>query len=181
MTEDIHLTKYLRTNKDNTDLKFIKLISASCMGCSGIQKFNTKYNNFLKLKDEYKDFFKRSTFYNLDCEDFLKVIKNKKNILVYFDPPYFNSNNRNYNSSFINKEEYHDGTTFYITILNYFKNSSKPCLFVLNKIDVINYLFKSYLYKEYKGNYQNTMKQKKDIKGIKTKKHHMVYMNNFKI
>jgi hypothetical protein len=34
-------------------------------------------------------------------------------------------------------------------------------MLVLNKIDVINYLFKNYIYKEYKGTYNNTYKKGK--------------------
>jgi len=163
MTKDIELTKYLR---DKDDCKFIELISKSIRGTYSISKFNTKFNNFMKKKEEYKNMFERTKFYNMDVLEFLKLIPVKKNNLIYFDPPYFNSDNSYYNTYMDN---YSDGTTCYLTILDFFIKTSHHCIFVMNKIDIINHIFKEYYHQEYEGTYQNTTKKKK---------HHIIYTKN---
>ncbi len=167
INQDKELTKYLIKNKD--DFKIIRLISMSTCSCYSIKKFETKINNFIKKKNEYIDMFKKIEFYNLEFNEFLELHNRKKNILFYFDPPYFNSNNLYYDTKFIDKNDYHDGTSIYIQILKHFEKNEKNLnisnLFVLNKIDIINYIFKKYIHSEYKGIYQNT----------KNKKHHIIY------
>jgi len=167
MKIDAELTDYLKKNKEDT--KLIQMMSKSVSSCFSITKFITKFDNFLKKKKEYIDMLNRTAFYNLEANEFINKHKHKKNILFYFDPPYFNSNNKEY--TVCDKEGYYDGTTIYIEILKHFKTSKASNLFILNKIDVINYIFKDYIYSEYTGVYGN--------KG-KTKKHHIIYSSNIK-
>ncbi|MCP4119572.1 MAG: hypothetical protein GY737_30060, partial [Desulfobacteraceae bacterium] len=170
MKEDKELTQYLRNNKGEIN-PMIYLISSSVGNCCQINKFYTKFNNFMNKKTEYKELFKRIRFYNMDAQEFIKKHQAKKNILFYFDPPYFNSNNINYNHCLNKTNSYHDGTSIYIDILEHFKKQSNNSysIFVLNKIDIINYVFKDYFYQEYKGVYQNTGKNIK---------HHIIYTKN---
>lgn len=168
--EDKELTHKLRQDKEKH--KIICLMAASVSSCYSISQFNTKFNNFMKKKDDYIDFFKKAQFYNMESNAFIEKHKNKKNILFYFDPPYFNSCNKSYDDVFIEENGYYDGTSTYIQILKQFETSKASNMLVLNKIDVINYLFKNYIYKEYKGTYNNTFKKGKN------QKHHIIYTSN---
>jgi len=58
-------------------------------------KLLKKIENFKKKKTEYQEFFKICEFYNMDYKDFIEnVVKpKKKKTLIFYDPPYFNSNN----------------------------------------------------------------------------------------
>ena len=167
--EDIELTHFLRDNKNNKDYYLITKAADSVSGCFSITKFKTKLKNFRVKENEYKDMFKRCEFYNSPADEFIKTVKNKNDdILFYFDPPYFNSNNTDYDNSFRDKNKYYDGTSIYINILEIMETTNLKCLFVLNKIDVINYIFKKFIYLEYEGQYQNISKKPK---------HHIVYKN----
>lgn len=139
-----------------------------------IQKnLNNSINNFKKKMDLYKHFFDKVKLFNLEFNEFMEIIPKEKTCLIFFDPPYFNSSNRDYvNYSNDNKKiSYCDGTTIYLNILSYFENNNdknKILLMVINKIDIINYLFKQYTYLEYKGIYN----------GSKNIKHHIIYIKN---
>ena len=103
--------------------------------------------------------------------------KNKSK-LIFFDPPYFNSNNTDY--QYMTKNDtYRDGTTIYIDIFNYFKQTNNKVIFIMNKIDVINYIFKDYYNNEYHGSYQNTGSRNINTQTRKKSvKHHIVYTKN---
>ena len=167
ITEDHQLTIFLK-KKESYIYNIIKLIGLSVCNCFSISKFRTKLKNFKNKETEYKNLFKKCTFYNMTSLQFVDKIKHKKKLLIYFDPPYFNSHNLNYHNEFKNKD-YHDGTSIYIEILNIMKDKNINSIFVLNKIDIINYLFKDFFLKEYTGTYQNNGKNKK---------WHIIY-NNF--
>jgi len=129
----------------------------------------------------FTQIFKQIKFFNIDAAEFLKKLPKYKKCLVYFDPPYFNSNNTQYQDKMKQKvdkmNDYNDGTSIYITILNYFNKAkndhtkNKICILAINKIDVINYIFKDYYLKDYEGRYQNIGKSKKK---------HIIYSVNLK-
>lgn len=127
-----------------------------------------KIRNFEKKIPEYEDFFKRCVFYNMDVGDFLKVCNEKKNILLYFDPPYFNANNLYYTKETRTPDNtYKDGSTHYLHILEQTKKE-KHFVFVMNKIDIIDYIFKDFNRYSYAGRYLNNGKNLKI---------HVVYSN----
>ena len=142
-----------------------------------IDKGKTKIKNFRSKKIEYMCFLEKCEFFNMDCNDFLKLIPIEKKALIYFDPPYFNSNNKMYCDNFKEGEDYHDGTYIYLNILESFKNKNNnhKKLFVLNKIDIINYLFKEFYYLEYSGSYCNTIVNKINNTKKNVKKHIIYY------
>lgn len=138
------------------------------------EKGQTKIKNYLEKKSVYNKFYKRVTFYNLDCIEFIEKVEAKKPI-YFFDPPYFDSSNEGYfNINDSNRfDVYYDNTTFYIKILESFKKYKS--LLIINKVDILNYMFKDYIYKEEIGTYGNTL-YKRGMKG-KNKKHHITYTN----
>jgi site-specific DNA-adenine methylase len=120
----------------------------------GKDKGKTKLNNYHQKFNEYKLFFNKVKFFNLIDSDFLKLIKDSgKKALIFFDPPYFNSSNKGYHKLNFNYNEleYQDGTTLYLNIFEMFKHDDKNTLiFIMNRLDIINYVFKEYLIKEIK-------------------------------
>lgn len=155
-------------NKSHT----LKLITntLNCRLCS-IDQGTKKLNAYQNKLEDYKKFFSKVRLFNLNCKDFLKLIPKDKKTFIYFDPPYFNSSNEQYDKYVENdKSIYKDGTSIYIDILNIFKDAppNMNCMMVMNKIDVINFIFKEYFHSEYQGKYQNLGKNKK---------HHIIYAN----
>lgn len=128
-----------------------------------LKKGDTKIKNYKERINIYKKFFKKVKFFNMDCGSFLKILP--KNAFVFFDPPYFNSCNVNYNNKIPSINGYRDGTGLYLIIYNYFKEGKKG-LFILNKLDFFDYFFNQWKIKEIKGIYNNL---------FKNKKHHIIY------
>ena len=129
-----------------------------------IEKFNNKVNNYIEKINDYKIFFDKVKIFNLEFNDFIKELPKNKKILIFLDPPYFNSSNTCYDK-YINKdtkanEDYKDGTKLYIDIYELFKKKNKniKIIMIINKINFINYFFKDWLYKTFNGFYQNTNK-----------------------
>lgn len=131
-----------------------------------------KVKNFNAKKDRYRDLFNKCQFSNLDYDEFIRNLPNNKRVLIFLDPPYFNSDNTRYSNNFKEEDGYNDGTSVYIKLYEHMKKSPHCVLFVMNKIDLINYIYKDFIKFEYKGTYQNTAMSKG-----KSKKHHIVYSN----
>lgn len=164
--------KYIDYDKDNItkiipkDDYLLKYLFKATYGMSLKQRGVSKLKNFKLMKNKYQEFFKRCEFFNYDAQDFVEILKKEqdKKILIYYDPPYFSSSNQTYINN-NNNEIYQDNTTMYINILKNYQELNISQLFVMNKLDVINYLFKDYKFNEYKETYGLT----------KNKKYHIVY------
>lgn len=169
---DIKLTEYIRGLND----PLLKLMTRSSMlHLYSIKNLKTKLNNLQKMSKSqlYKSFFDCCTFSNLDFMDFIdKVMKENKGkrILFYFDPPYFNSNNKQYicmndNNTVDKHIKVIDNTQMYIDIIDMFKSGSCGILCVLSSNAIMDYLYKGYEYKEYykiyNGNYKTANGNKK--------------------
>ena len=141
-------------------------------GLCSIDSAHRKIKNFSLKKDTYIQFFNNATFFNLDYLDFIESLPKDKKILIYLDPPYFQSNNKTYDNAKREDDGYCDGTTMYIKLYELLKSSSHDILFIMNKIDLINYIYKDFIKKEYKGTYNNS-----GAKKGKSPKHHIVYAN----
>ena len=131
------------------------------------QKAVRKIIRFKEKIELYKPMFAKIKLFNLDCIKFLELIKNKKKedkkIFTYFDPPYFNSSTDQYQSMIKpDKDGYNDGTYIYIDIFNWFKDH-KDNTMIINKIDILNYLFTKWIDINYGGIYQGTKNVKKHI------------------
>lgn len=137
-----------------------------------IQKGKDKIRLFKSKKNLYIDMFKKCTFINKSYKEFIKNLPTDKKILIFYDPPYFNSSNTEYQNDF-KENEYNDGTIMYIDILNYMKDLNYHQIFIMNRIELINYLFKNFIKLEYGGSYQNSAKKG----GTKRLKKHILYSN----
>ena len=134
--------------------------------CS-ISKASRKIFRFKEKIDLYKPMFAKIKLFNLDCIKFLDIIEKKKKegkkIFTYFDPPYFNSSTDQYQSMIeADKDGYKDGTYIYVDIFNWFTDNKDNCM-VINKIDILNYLFGEWMDFNYGGIYQGTKNIKKHI------------------
>lgn len=175
--KDANFTNKLRALDDYS----IKLL---CRGMNNnlfmYKKGVKKISNFLEKKEEYKKFFDKITFWNLKSSDaFDKINKIDKKILIFHDPPYFNSSNTSYFNEPIsigNKLISHpDATALYIHILNQFEKKHDNIL-IINFTAVIHYIFKDYEKKQFEVIYQNSSK-KKNKEYQKTKSVHVIYSN----
>lgn len=156
------------------------LLSLVCRGMTHrlfkISKGQSKIKNYREKIADYTAFFARVTLYNVDAVEFLALLPSSRRVLVFFDPPYFNSNNLEYKSN--NKEGvYNDGTQLYVDIHNAFTNphteirANHRLVLLVNRLAFLNHFFKPWFSMEYTGTYQNTR-----TKGaLKSPKHHMVY------
>lgn len=149
-----------------------------------IKKGKTKIKNYQEKLTEYKSFFDRVKFFNMDASDFVKMVNNtNKKALIFYDPPYFSSHNKGY-QKFNNEENietYFDGTTCYLNIFKDFndKDNNNTLYFIMNKIDILNFIFERYKISEIKGKYGNTQ-MKKGLTNIKSIKYHIIYAHNHK-
>ena len=118
-----------------------------------IQRGYSKIENYEAKITEYKKFFDKVTFYNMDAINML--VAKKQKILIYFDPPYFNSHNKYYQDNTEEEDGYHDGTKIYSEIYDLFNSDlkDKVLIFTLNKIHLINKFFDKWNYMEYDGLY----------------------------
>ena len=97
---------------------------------------NTKITN-----SDYKDIFNEYQFNN-KC-------------FLFLDPPYLFSNNSGYTPQ-INKN---DMTLIIVDILKLLKNSKCKIMLIINKLDILTYLFKDYIKGEYEKIYQISKKK----------------------
>lgn len=146
---DAELTDTLKKNSDYVMEKMCSFRGR----LKKISKGHDKIRVFEKRKSNYKPFFKKVKFFNKTHSEFIDNLPKGKRILIFFDPPYFNSSNAEYNHYCKNGKD-NDQTIFYLDILNYFKNPNYKSIMIMNKIALINYLFKDYMRKEYDNTYQ---------------------------
>jgi site-specific DNA-adenine methylase len=174
---DKDLTDYIHKHPSELGFKIMRIFRGSTYRLLMLKSGNSKINNFLSCLKNYKLFFDKVKFFNLPYHEFMNLLAENKKILVFFDPPYFNSNNREYqNKIHINETEHHkdrydDGTEIYLDIFKYFEENKFNCLFVMNKIAIINHIFCKYNFNEYRGYYGNNTTKGKTIKW------HMFYKN----
>lgn len=147
-----------------------------------LHKGKQKIKNYKEKLTEYKSFFDHVKFFNMEALDFIKMVNNtNKKSLIFYDPPYFNSHNKSY-CKFNNEEDekiYFDGTTSYLNIFKDFdnKDNQNTLFFIMNKIDIINYIFQKFKIGEIKGKYGGTqLRTKSDT--FKSIKWHIIYAKN---
>lgn len=125
-------------------LRFILCGESICKNQISIQKVENKISRFEKKKKIFNDFFQRCEFFNKNFDDFMRGQLLKRETLIYYDPPYFDSSNKHYNSfvSGIDKSvKYSDNTTLYVDMLKWIY-SLNNCyhIMVLNKLCLFDYL-----------------------------------------
>jgi hypothetical protein len=179
--EDIDLSKYMRTLKDKSYLPYV--FRGANENVFKVSSGETKIRNFIEKQDIYKMFFSKCEFLNFDIKELVIYMEEhypNKKILYFHDPPYFNSSNISYNmpsDSIENNFSYRtDNTILYIDILEEFKKKN-DCIMILNKIELINYIFKEYIGREYGKTYQNHAGTANKKKTRKNATIHIIYKN----
>ncbi len=111
-----------------------------------LSKGNTKLKNYNKKIDDYKKFYNKVKFFNMDYSNFIEKLPKKKKILIFFDPPYLDSNNQNYKkfSLSINRKEFYDPSTLYLKIKDIFDSKKYDCLAIYNYFGLLDYFYKEY-------------------------------------
>jgi len=98
---------------------------------------------------------------NKDYTEILKKYHNKKNVLIFLDPPYFDSFNSMYMG--MKGKTQIDNTQMYINILNFLKTCKCQCMMILNDCALFRYLFSEYIVHTYDKIYQSTKRHVKHI------------------
>ena len=147
-------SKYLR--KHGTTVEKLLFRSMNCDTYNYVKGLR-KINNFKAKIPEYKKLFKKLRFKNKDIAD-LKIPTTKR-VLVFYDPPYFDSCNKTYmqkpttiKGKFI---RYPDNTKLYLDVLNKFKNYSFDQIMIINFTCLMHHLFGEYEDRRYDRQYNN--------------------------
>jgi len=98
------------------------------------------------------------------CLDYKEVFdkhKDDKDVLVFLDPPYLDSDNTQYavHSKKNETKIIKDNTGMYIDIKEFIETAKCKVLFICNSNELIRYLFKDYVRGEYDKIYQLTKKK----------------------
>jgi site-specific DNA-adenine methylase len=106
--------------------------------------------------DDLKEVFDKIKWFDNFDKAVNCVSKNKKGF-IFFDPPYFMSDNKQYYGSNITDEnkKINDNTSFLIRILEYFKDPTIKCkmMLIINKSELMCYLFDGFIRGEYEKLY----------------------------
>jgi site-specific DNA-adenine methylase len=128
-----------------------------------------KIRNYKEKLDIYEDFFKNVKLFNLDYIKFLDELPKNKKVLIFFDPPYIDSNNKGYQKfegDTVDRKEFYDPSTTFIKIKDYFDNKNFDCLAIFNYLGLLDYFYKEYKTEEIKSRY-----------GAGNYKYHVIYKN----
>ena len=102
---------------------------------------------------------KNALFTNLDYKAVFDKYKNDEDAFLFLDPPYLFSDNSSYHP----QNENNDMTMILIDILDYLKYCKCKVMLVINKLNIIEYLFKEYIKCEYLKTYQISKKKMKHL------------------
>ena len=166
------LGKDLDLNNKKDFVLFKKFNYMSCM--FKIIESPIKYEAFEYLED----ILKRVTLTTEDYKECINKYKDDEKALIYLDPPYLNSYNKNYNYS-KNKtneqKEIIDYTQIYIDILKLLQDKTIKATFFfsLNKNAITEYIYKDFILEEYNKIYQTT-KHKETVLIISNKKINLI-------
>ena len=92
---------------------------------------------------------------NLNYKDIFNEYQFNEKAFLFLDPPYLFSDNSGYKPQ-INKN---DMTLIIVDILDLLKNSKCKIMLIINKLDILVYLFKDYIKGEYERIYQLSKKK----------------------
>jgi len=124
-------------------------------GC--LCKFD-KQEGFNYNKKEY-DMLKTIRKTNQDYKDILNEYKDIEEAFLFIDPPYLFSDN----SQYIPQNEDSDMTDILVNILDYLKTCKCKVMLIINRLKILDYLFKDYIKGEYTRTYQISKKQNKHL------------------
>jgi site-specific DNA-adenine methylase len=114
---------------------------------------NTNYN------EEELKILKTALITQLDYTVLLDQYKDNEDAFLFLDPPYLFSNNSGYDAQL----QETDMTQIIINILEYIKVCKCKVMLIINKLNILSYLFKDYIKGEYLRTYQLTKKKSKHL------------------
>ena len=101
------------------------------------------------------DILNNSKFTNEDYKTILEQYKNNEDAFIFLDPPYLFSDNTGYIPQSIDK----DATYMLPYILEYLKSAKCKVMLIINKLGILEYLFKDFIKDEYRRVYQLSNKK----------------------
>lgn len=120
--------------------------------------FLKKINKDAKKYEKHVEFIEQlDEITNKNYKDIFDKYKNRSDVLLYLDPPYFKS----YNSDYMTQnDETVDMTQILVDIVDLFKNAKCHIIYVHNKNALMDYLFSDFpAIEEYVKTYQTTKKK----------------------
>lgn len=101
--------------------------------------------------DEYEK-MQKYTFTDSDYKDILEQYKNDESAFIFLDPPYLFSDNSAYKSQNIKT----DMTDILCHVKEFMEDINTKCkvMLIINKLNIIEYLFKNFIKGEYQITYQ---------------------------
>lgn len=133
----------------------------------GGRSYNSKYmtSKIEQMKsNDVSSYFKYTSIYNLDFEDFLNLFNFNENDFIFLDPPYDSEFSTYDNNSFDRDEQ--------IRLYNCIKNIKAKWMLIIKKTDFIYDLYKEFNIYEYNKNYLVSFKNR-NTKNVK----HLVITN----
>lgn len=106
-----------------------------------------------------RNILNNALFTNLDYKEVFDKYKDDPNAFLFLDPPYLFSDN----SGYYPQKENADMTLILIHILEYLKVCRCKVMLVINKLNIIEYLFNDYIKGEYNKRYQISKKKMKHL------------------
>jgi site-specific DNA-adenine methylase len=161
------IRRYFDNGKNPLDYFIMKRVDERFYVKDRIHNFIEKYKD-----DKYKktdEFFKNAT---ITCKDYKKVFneyKDRKDCLLFLDPPYMDSCNEEYKefNKKYNKREFgrecEDSTQMYIDMVNLMKTAKCKVIGITNDNAMMRYLFNGWVKTSYNKTYQITKKKTKHI------------------
>ncbi len=142
--------------KDLFESYILKLVFGFCGYLLNFKKSN-KIKNYKEKLNEHTLFFDKVKFFNLDYNDFIRLLPNNNKTLIYLDPPYLDTCNRDYIKYC---EVSKDNTIIYIELLELLETSNTHIIITVNGNALMKYVYKNYVLYEENKTYQHQKKNK---------------------
>ena len=111
--------------------------------------------NFDNFNPIEKDILDNALITNLDYTEVFQTYKDDADAFLFLDPPYLFSDNSNYASQVIET----DMTQIIVDILHFIKCCKCKVMLIINRLNLLEYLFKDYIKGEYMRIYQISKKK----------------------
>jgi site-specific DNA-adenine methylase len=106
-------------------------------------------------------FFSNAIITCKDYNEIFNMYKDDEKALLFLDPPYFDSGNKDYINKGINGQNIIDNTKMYIDIINLLKTCKCKVILIINKNAITDFIYNEYIKKSYDKIYQRTKKKTK--------------------
>jgi len=149
---------YIRNEESRSMMKKLKYIDLETFCNRGIifhLPITIDYNDLKQVYDKIK-------WYD-DFKQVFELYKNDEKALLFLDPPYFCSSNKDYKGDkATDNKKIIDNTGIYIDIYEFMKVAKCKIMLIVNKSKIIEYIFKDYYKDKYNKTY-GTSKNNEDL------------------